>query len=260
MPLVEVGTKIEPSVDIGMAPFCLLFEADQRELRASFKLVPFAELGICFGDGSTPDGGSGTFIYRGAAFDYSIDVRQKPTADHEIFCDTDLGATRSAISLKLGRAVASGQHMPPVIKALMLLGESLGAELGAKAAFWRPASVVSGFSYYAETVRQYDDGAAFPCLVSIGFDTSTDDNIRSQGLAWLSGQELVFERGGMMVNEAMRYVVRLVHDIATNGAVNNAMEVPGMNDDERLMLTPDVEKNALFVCRKHVQNGVNPAG
>jgi len=61
----------------------------------------------------------------------------------------------------------------------MLLGESLGAELGARVAFWRPASVISGFSYYAETVRQYDAGAAFPCLVSIGFDTLTDNNSKS---------------------------------------------------------------------------------
>lgn len=257
---MDVGTKIEPSADIGMVPFSLLFDVDHRELHRLFKSMLFAELGICFGDGSTSDSGSGTFIYRGAAFDYAIEAGQKPTADFEIFCDTDLAATRSAISLGLGGAVASGQHVPPVIKALMLLGESLGAGLGAKAAFWRPASVVAGFSYYSETVRQYDDGAAFPCLVSIGFDTSTDDNIRSQGLAWLSGQELLFERGGMPVNEAMRYVVRLVHDIATNGAVNNAMEVPGMNGDERLILTPDVENNTLFVSRKHVQNGVNPAG
>lgn len=243
-----------------MAPFSLLFDVDERVLRASFKLMPFAELGIYFGDGSTPDRGIGTLVYRGAVFDYAIEASEKPTADHEIFCGTDLGAIRTAISLGLGGAVASGQHVSPVIKALMLLGESLGAELGARAAFWRPASVVSGFSYYAETVRQYDAGAAFPCLVSIGFDTSTDDNIRSQGLAWLSGQELVFERSGMPVNEAMRYVVRLVHDIATNGAVNNVMEVPGMSDDERLFLNPDTEKNALLVHRKYVQNGVNPAG
>jgi hypothetical protein len=162
--------------------------------------------------------------------------------------------------LRLGAPVASGQHVPAVIKTLLLLGESLGTELDAKAAFWRPASVVSGFSYYAETVRQYDNGAAFPCLVSIAFDTSTDENIRTKGLAWLAGQELVFERGQLPVNEAMRYVVRLVHDIATNGAVETAMEVPGMSDSERLILTPDAEKSALFVRRKHVQNGVKSAG
>ena len=242
-----------------MAPLSLLFDTDPLDLRASFKLMPFAELEIYFGDGSAPDNGSGTLIYQGVAFDYAIDAKQKPTSDYQIFCDTDLGATRAAISLNLGAAVASGQHVPAVIKALMLLGESLGTSLNAKAAFWQPASVVSGFSYYAETVCQYDQGAAFPCLVTIAFDTSTDENIRTQGLAWLSGQELVFERDLLPVNEAMRYLVRLVHDIATNGAVENVMEVPGMSDSERLTLTPDAEKNVLIVRRKYIQNGVNPA-
>jgi hypothetical protein len=247
-------------VDIEMVPLSLLFDVDQRELRASFKLMPFAELGIYFGDGSTSDNGSGTLIYRGVAFDYAINAWQRPASDHQIFCDTDLGATRSAISLKLGATVASGQNVPAVIRALLVLGEALGSALNSKAAFWQPASVVSGFSYYAETVRQYENGAAFPCLVSIAFDTSTDENIRTKGLAWLSGQELVFERGQLLVNEAMRYVVRLVHDIATNGAVETVMDVPGMNDSERLILTPRAEKGDLLVRRKHVQNGVNPAG
>ncbi len=200
-----------------MAPLILLFDADEPNLRESFKSAPFAELGIFFGDGSNADAGSGTMVYRGVAFDYSVDAQQKPSADHEIFCDTDLGVTRSAISLRLGAAVASGQHVPAVIKTLLLLGESLGTELGAKAAFWQPASVVSGFSYYAETVRQYDSGAAFPCLVSIAFDTSTDESIRTKGLEWLVGQELLFEREGMPVNEAMNHVVRIVHDMAVNG-------------------------------------------
>ncbi len=257
---MNIGTKIELSLDIVMAPLSLLFDADQQELRASFKSMSFVDLGICFGDGNNPDCGSGTLVYRGVAFDYAIDAQQMPAADHEIFCDTDLGATRSGISLRLGAAVASGQHVPAVIKALMLLGESLGANLSAKAAFWRPASVVSGFSYYAETVRQYESGAAFPCFVCIGFDTSTDENIQTQGLAWLSGQELVFERDQLPVNEAMRYVVRLVHDIATNGAVESTIDVPGMNNSEKLILIPDAENSTLFVRRKQLENRVNPAG
>lgn len=235
-----------------MAPLSLLFDTDQRDLHASFKSMPFDSLGVYFSDGSSADHGSGTLIYRGAAFDYAVDALENPTADHHVFCDTDLGATRSAISLGLGAAVASGQNVPAVIKALMELGEALGTALNANAAFWQPASVVSGFSYYAETIRQYNDGAAFPCLVSIAFDTSNDENIRTNGLGWLSGQELVFERDQLPVNEAMRYVVRLVHDIATNGAVEKVMNVPGMNDSERLILTPGAKRDALYVRRKHV--------
>lgn len=249
---VTIRTKIELDLDVGMAPLSLLFDADHKELRELFKSTAFVELGICFGDGSNPESANGTIIYDGVAFDYALDAKRPPTTDHKIFCDSDLGNVRSVISLNLGEAVASGQHVPAVIKTLMLLGESLGTQLNAKAAFWQPASVISGFRYYAETVRQYHDGAAFPCLVSIAFDTSSDEFIRTHGLAWLSGQELFFERDKLSVNEAMRYVVRLVHDIATNGIVQNAIEVPGMNDAERLIMTPDAEQNTLFVRREYV--------
>ena len=126
-----------------MAPLFLLFDIDETELRASFRAIAFADLGIFFGDGSAAVGASGTLIYRGASFDYAIDRALKPKADHHIFCDSDLSATRSAISLSLGAAIASGQHVPAIIKALLLLGESLGCILNARAVFWQPAMVVS---------------------------------------------------------------------------------------------------------------------
>lgn len=243
-----------------MAPLFLLFDIEENELRALFTAIGFAERGVLFGDGSAPVGANGTLFYRGAAFDYTIESASKPIANHHIFCDSDLAAIRSAISLNLGAAIASGQHVPAVINALMLLGETLGSTLNAKATFWQPAMVISGFGYFAEAVRQYDEGAAFPSLVCIGFDTSSGEHIRTSGLAWLSGQELAFEQGSLPVNEAMRYVVRLVHDIATNGAVERVMEVPGMNDSERLILSPDGQENILTARRIYVQNAVNLSG
>ncbi len=243
-----------------MTPLYLLFACDDAELREQLKKMDFAEQGVNLADGSSSERSTGTLIYRGAAFDFVIANTSNPVAKYHIFCDSDLAAIRSSLGLSLGAAVASAQQVPAVIKAIMMLGEILGSALNARATYWEPASVVAGFRYFSESVTQYDNGAAFPSLVSVGFDTTTDDSIRTTGLSWLSGQELVFERDGLLVNEAMRYVVRLVHDMATNGAVDRIMDVPGMDDSEHLTLTPDVAENALIVRRTYIQNGANTAG
>jgi hypothetical protein len=243
-----------------MTPLYLLFACDEAELRAQLEKVDFTEHGITLADASSVGNSTGTLIYRGAAFDFVIAHMINPAAEHYIFCDSDLAAVRSSLGLSLGAAVASGQHVPAVVKAILMLGEILGSALNAKATYWSPASVVAGFGYFSESVVQYDNGAAFPSLVTIGFDTTADDSIRTTGLSWLSGQELLFERDGLPVNDAMRYVVRLVHDIATNGAVDRVMDVPGMVNSEQLTLTPDVAESALIVRRVYIQNGVNTAG
>ena len=243
-----------------MAPLKLLFDQCENDLHADFCRIEHGALGISFADGSNPANVNGTVIFSGVAFDYTVTAASKPDAKSKIFCDADLGKVRSAVTLSLGAAVASGQHMPAIIQALMMLGEKLGTALGANWVYWTPASITTGFSYYSDTVEQYANGAAFPALVTVNFDTAADEAVRTTGLYWLVGQELLFERSGMPLNEAMRYVVRIVHDLATNGAVNGKMEVPGMADDERLILEPDAPSHLLSVRRTPVQNGVHSFG
>ena len=243
-----------------MAPLFLHFDDCEVDLLGDFSRLDHEAYGIYFADGSNPSSAVGTVIFSGVTFDYAIVACEEPDATTKIFCDADLGKIKSAITLGLGAAVASGQHMPAVIKMLLLLADTLGSPLGAKSVYWTPASVTTGFAYYSETIRQYANGAAFPALVTVAFDTDGDDCIRTSGLGWLAGQELLFERDYLPVNEAMRYVVRIVHDLATNGAVATEMEVPGMSGNERLQLIPDMTSGLLTARRKHVQNGVNSSG
>lgn len=243
-----------------MAPLYLHFDDSQTDLLGRFARVDHTSLGIFFADGSTSKNASGTLIFSGVAFDYTIVAAAKPDARAAIFCGPELDAIQSAITFDLGAAVASGQRVPIIIKTLLLLGDTLGTALGAKSVFWSPASVATGFAYYSDTVRQYVGGAAFPALITVYFDTAADDCVRTTGLVWLVGQELVFERGGMPVNAAMRYVVRIVHDLTTNGAVDAPIEVAGMSDDERLLFEPDAANQLLTVTLKHAQKDVNSAG
>jgi hypothetical protein len=207
-----------------MAALSLLFTFDVTKLRADFENLEFSDLGISFGDGSSPKDSSGTLIYQGAAFEYAILNTTNPSASHHIFCNADMSETGSSLSLDIGAAIASGQHVPAVIKALLLLGEKLGSALAAKASFWEPASIITGFDYYAGAVTQYAASGVFPSLVCVAFDRSSEESIRTSGLAWLCGQELMLERDGLPEDEATRYMVSLVHDLATGDHVDGLAE------------------------------------
>jgi hypothetical protein len=243
-----------------MSILSLLFPFGPGELQTAFGRLDLGKIGVTIGEGASSHGANGTVIYRGAAFDFSVVPFTDTKVDHYIFCSSDTRWVHSALTIRLGAAVAAGQMVPAVICALFSLGQNLGSCLGAKATLWSPASVMSGFDYFAEAITQYDNNAAFPSLVCIGFDTSSDNCIRTTGLDWFCGQELVFARDRLPVHEAMRYVVRLVHDMALNGAVENAMEVPGMERRERLEMVPTPDPARLVVQRRYVQNGLNSAG
>lgn len=229
-----------------MSILSLLCAHNVGELKALWHRTDFDKAGISFGDGTTPAMASGTVIYHGMAFHYEIATVSQVAADHFIFCRSETSVFHSAVQLRLGNAVASGRGVPAVVLALLQLGAVLGRDLHAATVHWHPASIISGYDYFSETVAQYAAGAAFPAMTCVGFDVTQRDVVRTHGLKWLSGQELVFEHPGLPRHEAMRYVVRLVHDIATQGAIHAPLEVRGLKANEIVQLNPDSERHMLL--------------
>ena len=188
---------------------------------------------------------------------YALQACPAPAATHHIFCNANLSDIQSAVHIDLGPAVASGRTVPAIVQAMLELGEVLGRNLVIKAVFWSPAAVVSGYDYYAEAVPQYAQGAGFSALLCVGFDMSTTGVVETNGLAWLCDQELSFTHPQLPAHEAMRYVVRLVHDLATQGAYDRALELPGLHADEVVVVTPSPEEgtvNARLVTGKEAIN------
>lgn len=240
-----------------MSVISLLSVRSFVELKEIWQSVDFDQLGITFGDGSNTASISGSLVFSGVAFAYELQWCSAPPATHHIFCNTDLTDIQSAVHIDLGAAVASGRTVPAIVQVMLELGEVLGRNLAIKAVFWSPAAVVSGYDYYAEAVVQYAQGAAFPALLCVGFDTSKTGIVQTTGLASLCGQELTFEHAQVPTHEAMRYVVRLVHDLATQGAYDRELEVPSLKADEVVLVTPGLEDgkvNARLVTRKEAIN------
>ena len=240
-----------------MSGMALLSADSFADLREIWQSVDFDGLGINFDDGSNPASASGSLLFSGVAFSYALQACPAPAATHHIFCNADLSDIQSAVGIDLGPAVTSGRIVPAIVQAMLELGDILGRNLGIKAVFWSPADVVSGYDYYAEAVAQYAQGAAFPALLCVGFDMSAIAIVETTGLAWLCDQELTFAHAQLHAHEAMRYVVRLVHDLATQGAYDRALELPGLHADEVVVVTPSPDQgtvNARLVTGKDAVN------
>jgi hypothetical protein len=240
-----------------MSVMSLLSAASFADLKEIWRSVDFDRLGITFNDGSNIASVSGSLLFSGVSFSYALQACPAPAARHHIFCNADLSDIQSAVHIDLGAAVASGRTVPAIVQAMLELGDVLGRNLDIKAVFWSPAAVVSGYDYFAEAVAQYAEGAAFPALLCVGFDMSTNAIVQTTGLAWLCDQELTFAHGQLPAHEAMRYVVRLVHDLTTQGAYDRALELPGLHADEVVVVTPSPDQgtvNARLVTGKEAIN------
>ena len=240
-----------------MSVMSLLSAASFADLKEMWQSVDFDRLGITFNDGSNIASVSGSLLFSGVSFSYALQACHAPAARHHIFCSADLSDIQSAVHIDLGPAVASGRVVPAIVQAMLELGDVLGRNLGIKAVFWSPAAIASGYDYYAEAVAQYAEGAAFPALLCVGFDMSTNAIVQTTGLAWLCDQELTFAYDQLPAHEAMRYVVRLVHDLATQGAYDCALELPGLYVDEVVVVTPSPDQgtvNARLVTGKEAIN------
>ena len=169
-----------------------------------------------------------------------------------IFCNVDEALIGSVISIGLGDHLEGGERVPAVVKGMLSASVIIGQMTDAFAAMWLPANTLSGFDYFARVVREYSEGGVFPVLALVNFKKSADDWIRSSGLEWLAGQELVVAPSYLSDSELMRRIVRVAHDLAVGGAMTSANELSGLEDDESIMLVPEVGQRILNMQTKPI--------
>ena len=110
-----------------------------------------------------------------------------------IFCNIDQNLIGSVVSIQLSDQLEGGDRVAPVVKAMLSASVVIGQITDAIAAMWTPAKTVSGFDYFVRVITEYDQGGVFPVLALVNFKKDDEGNIRSTGLDWLTGQELVVE-------------------------------------------------------------------
>ena len=103
-----------------------------------------------------------------------------------------------------------------------------------------PSQLLSDTSYFATTVEAYAKGGAFPVLSTVKLQFS-GESVHTAGLHWFAGQELELTAYELPQAEIVRRAVRIIHDIATNGAVMVPHDISDLDQGRVVRLVPSPE-------------------
>lgn len=152
----------------------------------------------------------------------------------------------SGIGIVVSDHVASGKRSDTVNRALLQLAQHIGQSIGAASIIWRPAKLQIGFDYFLGATDHYISGGPFPVLAQISISENPKGIFQTSGLSYFSEQEIkISAPKGYASNDVIKRLVRIAHDIATNGKIDKTIETDGFIQGERLSITPD--NNSEFV-------------
>lgn len=144
-----------------------------------------------------------------------------------VFHQPVVGKPTCQIEIKLDPRVSSGLRVPPVLRQLLVATDQIGIAVQATAMIWTPTGLISGFDYFSESVARYADGGPFPVLSLIDFETNAVGDTISQGMELFAGQEVRILANGQDHSINMQLMVRILHDLAQNGAITERFEEQG---------------------------------
>ena len=145
----------------------------------------------------------------------------------------------SAISISYGHHILSGKHTKTINRAILRLGRILGSHVAASTIVWLPADVHCDFTFFTLTALQYEDGGPFPVLAQIAITESANGIFTTTGLAYFAQQEIkLITSESYDSAKAMKRLVRIAHDVATNGKIDNYMICEGLASDEIISFSP----------------------
>lgn len=157
--------------------------------------------------------------------------------DH-IFCEPP-EKPLSGIGITLTEHITSGMGNGTINRALLQLARHVGQSIKANSIIWRPAQLHIGFDYFAGAIEHYIAGGPFPVLVQIAISETPDGDLQTSGLSYFAGQEIrMTAPANYAPNEVVKRLVRIAHDIATNGKIDEETEVEGFIAGETLFITP----------------------
>ena len=238
------------------APLTLLTNLEASKLAENLRLLMATTGEMKLTQIGAVSGSTFEVAYCGVTFLISISQENGNLSGlKEIFCSFDSLQIQSGVNIALGAHVAGGERVPAIVRTFLDMAQKLGALCKAVATVWRPAAIVSGFEYFEQAVSGYLTGGAFPVLAMVNFKSGTEGVITTNGLATLSGQELQIECGTMDEADMMQRVMRVAHDLAVNGPVNEHLSLDGMDVGEKLKLEPSSGAGLLKVTIESVLDG-----
>lgn len=228
-------------------PLLLLFGISQSEVRSKFDafLADSADIAV---DGlGQAERSRTTLVCNGVTFvcDWNVGLANVPNRK-KIFSAINDDIVRSAMAMSLHPHVGDGLKIPAIGKLFLSVGASLARQLSAIAVVWQPSALQTDTDYFAEVVDSYLSGGVFPVLPIVDFEFDNVNNmLRSNGLGLFCGQEFELRSDRVERADLIRRAIRLAHDLAINGAVEEEQDVPDIDPEYVIHLAPNADGNVL---------------
>lgn len=137
-------------------------------------------------------------------------------------------AALEAITLGPGAHLAGAEAMIPVVRSAAELAAALAALPGCEAVGWRPARAAAGVAHFRAGVQSWLGGGPFPALGLTALARDQSGNLRSEGLDFLLGRELVLRPSGAPPAEDAKLAIRLIDLLVRHGAGGDAITMEAM--------------------------------
>lgn len=140
---------------------------------------------------------------------------QQAHIDHYLSHDRSDLEEVEALGIYPGSHIAEGANALPVVRTMLGLGADLAEALGdVRAISWTPARSAISVGFFQRSVAAWRAGGLFPTLGMVGIDFDQDDRLRTEGLSFLVGSELVLAPElSVDHSAAIRLVLHIVHEL-----------------------------------------------
>jgi hypothetical protein len=202
-----------------------------------------------------------SLIWNGLQFALCLAELPELAADAQPILCSSMGTKSSIVfSLNFSEHAAGGSRLPEIAQAFLKFAALLVRYLSPDRVLWVPGNLLVDPEYFAETVADYTKGGAFPVLATIKLTWSPEkDRLQTEGLEWFSGQEVECAVEGGSEQDWLRRIVRLVHDIATNGPLTTDQAVPDLDENQQVLLSLKDEARVIY-ARIGSEMDISPAG
>jgi hypothetical protein len=199
-------------------------------------------------------GGPVELLRDGLTFDLSglapQDAEAAPPPRHRIGLGPAADLTGCEIlTLRPGTHIAAAAHLLPVVRVAGALLLELAQLPGVIAVSWRPAANAVSPEWFAKAVGAWLGGGPFAAFAMASL-ARAGSGVRSEGLAFLTGQELQLELPGEGSAGAaeMGVAVRLLDWLVAHGKVQDAREIELVGAG-RYTLAPGPTGEVIARCR-----------
>lgn len=169
-----------------------------------------------------------------------------PDLEH-IFCEPPIKQL-SGIGFAHADHISAGKGNETINRALLQLARHVGQSIKASSIIWRPAQLHIGFDYFVGATEHYIAGGPFPVLVQIAISETPEGELRTSGLSYFADQEIqITAPANYAPNEVVKRLVRIAHDIAINGKIEERTEIDGFIAGEKLCITPNANGQSVEI-------------